>query len=185
MTGGLIPRTAGDLIDPSKNTQLGMQVEDAQQQFRETEGRDPTMSERYDLMRNVQYQAMPWLAENKKILGMDVSHDTLLGLPVEAAAIAGEIAFTGGTATAARLAAKQGAKQLARMGAKTNLDPAQKIFRAGVRGGTKTAQQALLLPTRLDNLIGATITKPIRYAGIGVAGGARLTKKHTKLLQTE
>ncbi len=177
LTGGLIPRTAGDLIDPSKNTQLGMQVEDAQQQFRETEGRDPTMSERYDLMRNVQYQAMPWLAENKKILGMDVSHDTLLGLPVEAAAIAGEIAFTGGTATAARLAAKQGAKQLARMGAKTNLDPAQKIFRAGVRGGTKTAQQALLLPTRLDNLIGATITKPIRYAGIGVAGGARLTKK--------
>ena len=177
LSGGLIPKTAGDLIDPSKNTQLGMQVEDAQQQFRETEGRDPTMSERYDLMRNVQYQAMPWLAENKKILGMDVSHDTLLGLPVEAAAIAGEIAFTGGTATAARLAAKQGAKQLARMGAKTNLDPAQKIFRAGVRGGTKTAQQALLLPTRLDNLIGATITKPIRYAGIGVAGGARLTKK--------
>ena len=38
LTGGLIPRTAGDLIDPSKNTQLGMQVEDAQQLFRETEG---------------------------------------------------------------------------------------------------------------------------------------------------
>ena len=36
LTGGLIPRTAGDLIDPSKNTQLGMQVRYAQQQFRET-----------------------------------------------------------------------------------------------------------------------------------------------------
>jgi len=173
LTGGLIPRTAGDLIDPSKNTQLGMQVRDAQQQFRETEGRDPTMSERYDLMRNVQDQAMPWLAEDKKILGMDVSHRTLLGLPVEAAAIAGEIGLTAGTATAARLAAKHGAKQVARLSAKTNLDPAQKIFREGVRGGSKIAEEALMLPTRLDNLVGNAIKLPFR----GAASGVRLTKK--------
>ena len=91
LTGGLIPRTAGDLIDPSKNTQLGMQVQDAQQQFRDIEGRDPSMSERYEIMRSVQDQAMPWLAEDKNILGMDISNRTLVGLPVEAAAIAGEI----------------------------------------------------------------------------------------------
>ena len=185
LTGGLIPRTAGDLIDPSKNTQLGMQVEDAQQQFRETEGRDPTMSERYDLMRNVQDQAMPWLAEDKKILGMDVSHRTLLGLPVEAAAIAGEIGLTAGTATAARLAARQGAKQVAKMGQKyggkiasVNLDPTQRI----VQAGSKLAEEALLLPTRFDKITGAMITKPLGLAKGWTIGGARITKNAMETL---
>ena len=185
LTGGAVPGSIGDSIDPSKNTQLGMQVEDAQQQFREAEGRDPTMSERYDLMRNVQYQAMPRLTENRKILGMDVSNDTLLGLPIEAAAIAGEIALTAGTATAARFAAKQGAKQVAKMGQKyggkiasVNLDPTQRI----VQAGTKLTEEALLLPTRLDKLTGAMITKPFRLAKGWTIGGARITKNSMETL---
>ncbi len=185
LTGGLIPRTAGDLIDPSKNTQLGMQVQDAQQQFRDIEGRDPSMSERYEIMRSVQDQAMPWLAEDKNILGMDISNRTLVGLPVEAAAIAGEIGLTAGTATAARLAARQGAKQVAKMGQKyggkiasVNLDPTQRI----VQAGSKLAEEALLLPTRFDKITGAMITKPLGLAKGWTIGGARITKNAMETL---
>ena len=185
LTGGVVPRSIGDYIDPSKNTQLGMQVQDAQQQFRDIEGRDPSMSERYEIMRSVQDQAMPWLAEDKNILGMDISNRTLVGLPVEAAAIAGEIGLTAGTATAARFAARQGVKQVAKMGQKyggkiasVNLDPTQRI----VQAGSKLTEEALLLPTRLDKLTGAMITKPLGLAKGWTIGGARITKNAMETL---
>ena len=45
LSRGLIPETWGEQLDPSRNVELGAQVEADKQAFREIEGRNPTMTE--------------------------------------------------------------------------------------------------------------------------------------------
>ena len=168
---GLIPETWGEQLDPSSSTELGAQVEAEKDRFRKEQGRNPSMIEEYDIMVGIQDAKFPWLTERHKVGPVEFSNRMLIELPTEAAVVAGEIAFTGGTAALSRQAAKLGVKSTVKVTA------AQAAKQKAIRSASVAAEQALLIPKRIDDLLGAVITKPLKL-GVFVAGvPVKITKK--------
>jgi len=181
LSRGLIPETWGEQLDPSRNVELGAQVEADKQAFREIEGRNPTMTEEYDIMARVQDEAMPWLTERHKVGPVEFSNRMLVELPTEVGAGVGEAVVTGGTALAAKTTARLGGKAT-QMAADTL---AQQAARNSVRATTEAARQALLIPKRIDDLAGSLITAPFKFVwGVGKGGvaGTRLTLRSLETL---
>jgi len=178
---GGMPESWGERLDPSRNVELGAQVEADKQAFRDREGRNPTMTEEYDIMAQVQDVAMPWLTERHKVGPVEFSNRMLVELPTEVAAGIGETVLTGGTAFAAKTVARLGARKAAQMGADTL---AQQAARNTVRATTEATRQALLIPKRIDDLAGRIITAPFKAAFTGVRGGIAGTRLTFRGLET-
>ena len=167
-----------DWIDPSKDTEIGARVEAEYQNFRDQNmGKDPSMAEKYDIMQNVQNEINPWLAETKNMMGMDITHRGLIGLPVEAGVIGLEVAATGGAATLAKTLGRTGAREAAQKAPKSLSGQAAQGAKNVAR---EAARQTLLIPKRIDDVVATTLKwtvgKPIQYtfkAGAKGLGGAK------------
>ena len=161
-------------LDPSENTEIGARAELQYQKHRQAYGRDPSMAEKYDILQGVQNEINPWLAETKKVAGFDITNRGLIGAPVTAAAIAGEIALTAGMAGLAKTLGKRGVKEAVEKSPGTIAGQAAEGAKNVAR---ETARQGLLIPKRIDDLVALTlktfIGKPIQYGYRGVAGVAK------------
>ena len=174
LTGGRFPNDLADYIDPSRETKIGGLLENAYEAHRQTYGKDPSMAEKYDIMQNVQNEINPWLAETIPIAGMDVTKRGLVGLPVEGAVLAGEIALTGGMAAVAKSLGKKGAREAVEKAPQTL---AGKAKRGATNVARESARQSLLIPKRVDDAIGTvfkyTIGKPLQYGAKGVLASVK------------
>ena len=112
---GLFPMPAGE-ADPSLETEAGQRVSVALDDFRDSQGREPNIAEKYDIMAVIQDEELPWLTERRNIGPVSFSNRMLIEGPAEALQIAGEVALTGGAATAARGVTRAGLGAAARMG---------------------------------------------------------------------
>ena len=174
LTGGRFPNDLAEWIDPSKGTGIGALVENEYEKYRQTYGKDPSMAEKYDIMQNVQNGINPWLAETVPIAGMDVTKRGLIGLPVEGAVLAGEIALTGGMAALAKGLAKKGVREATEKAPQT----LAKQFEEGASNVAREAtRQALLIPKRIDDVVATTLNwtvgKPLRYGFLAGAKGGK------------
>jgi len=161
-------------LDPSENTEIGARAELQYQKHRQAYGRDPSMAEKYDILQGVQNEINPWLTETKKVAGFDITNRGLIGAPVTATAIAGEIALTAGMAGLAKTLGKRGVKEAVEKSPGTIAGQAAEGAKNVAR---ETARQGLLIPKRIDDLVALTlktfIGKPIQYGYRGVAGVAK------------
>jgi hypothetical protein len=168
VTGGLLPESWGERLDPSQQTEMGMDLETQKESFRTAMGRDPSMVELYDMKAGIQDEAMPWLTERHKIGPLEFSNRALLEAGGEAAVAAGEIALTGGAATAGRFAIRKGAQKGAEIIAKgvgkstTRRVAAQAAGRSLI-AGTRGIGEIFKTPFYVDKLFGAVIGRPLAF----------------------
>jgi hypothetical protein len=170
-----IPEEWGEQLDPSTETAMGLELEDAKEEFRKVEGRDPTLVELYELKAPIQDKYMPWLTERWG----PMSKRFALELGGEAVAGALEVVATGGFALAAKVPLATAAKLSATAGTKAFLQ------RAALQG----VGQALKGPAYVDRLmgivmgpfikapfrlVGFAVKAPFRVAGLGVRGATRV-----------
>ena len=160
LTGGAISDAWAEEMDPSKNTYLGTRVEDAYQEFRNQTGKDPSLSEKYGIIRNIQDQYDNELNSifPDRPINIKTQRNILTGLTL-AGAVVGEGVASGGSLAAAKgiRKANQARKGLPRV------------------AGKIAEETAMILP-RIDNAIGKTILWPLKTAGRLSLGGARITR---------
>jgi len=169
---------AGVLEDPSLDTELGSRVNLAFEEQEKDLGRNLTLSEKYDIERDFQDEAAPWLAERQQIGPVSFSNRMFIEGPAEAAGIAAEIGLTGGLATAGRGFGKGMAAYYA----------GQQGVKAGAgRAVGRGVAMALKLPAEIDSLAGAVMSVGGRAAfRIGkqpfrpVIGATRLSSRAVK-----
>jgi site-specific DNA-cytosine methylase len=148
LAGLRMPASTREALDPSLETEVGQRVSVALDDFRDSQGREPNIAEKYDIMAVIQDEELPWLTERRNIGPVSFSNRMLIEGPAEALQIAGEVALTGGAATAARGVTRAGLGAAARMGGTKAV---------ATKAATRTAYETLMIPVRLDRAMGAVV----------------------------
>ena len=160
LTGGAISDAWAEEMDPSKNTYLGTRVEDAYQEFRNQTGKDPSLSEKYGIIRNIQDQYDNELNSifPDRPINIKTQRNILTGLTLAGAVVAERGVVRGS------LAAAKGIKK------------ANQARKGLPRVAGKIAEETAMILPRIDNAIGKTILWPLKTAGRLSLGGARITR---------
>ena len=163
-----VPKEWGERLDPSSDTAFGAELEAAKQEFREVEGRDPTLVELYELKAPIQDKHMPHLLGRQQIGPFDMSNRFLYELGGEAVAATGETALTFGRGPAAKVPLAAAAKMSAQTGTKA----------AAQRVALQSMGQVMSVPMYVDKfagkVMGTVITAPFRAAGLAAKGAVKV-----------
>ena len=163
---GLIPEGWGERLDPSDETQMGLLLEQTKEDWRRTEGREPSLEEQYMMKADIQDAAMPGLTERRKLGPWEFSNRALIEVGADIPTIAAEVALTGGSAAVGRKALQAAtrasvkiAQSQAGRGAKREV--AGRAAGKAVSVAGHSVNQIFHMPRYTDIAVGATVGRAL------------------------